>query len=188
MSRLKKTLKTPSDSILQTSSAEFFGSTRCPHYRREDYARSGLVTLWLLCSHRSGKAAKRREGKKRMRTASPKCTKPLKIRDKIAQCVLERLQDGADGGGRTHTSSRTPDFESGASANSATSAQRQANIKTAWVEVNEIIRFPAPSAFQISARPQSLDAPCSDCELRQWSEWHPVKRSIGVVDTSTSFT
>ena len=30
--------------------------------------------------------------------------------------------DGADGGGRTHTLSRVPDFESSASANSATSA------------------------------------------------------------------
>ena len=30
---------------------------------------------------------------------------------------------GADGGGRTHTSSRIPDFESSASANSATSAR-----------------------------------------------------------------
>ena len=32
---------------------------------------------------------------------------------------------GADGGGRTHTSSRIPDFESGASANSATSATHE---------------------------------------------------------------
>ena len=30
--------------------------------------------------------------------------------------------NGADGGGRTHTLSRVPDFESGASASSATSA------------------------------------------------------------------
>src|SRR5213592_4272401 len=34
---------------------------------------------------------------------------------------------GADGGGRTHTASRPPDFESGASANSATSALLQSN-------------------------------------------------------------
>ena len=34
------------------------------------------------------------------------------------------LKDGADGGGRTHTSSRILDFESSASANSATSATR----------------------------------------------------------------
>ena len=34
---------------------------------------------------------------------------------------------GADGGGRTHTSSRIPDFESGASANSATSATMESN-------------------------------------------------------------
>ena len=34
---------------------------------------------------------------------------------------------GADGGGRTHTLFRVPDFESGASANSATSAQRRAS-------------------------------------------------------------
>jgi hypothetical protein len=33
--------------------------------------------------------------------------------------------NGADGGGRTHTLSRVPDFESGASANSATSATNQ---------------------------------------------------------------
>jgi hypothetical protein len=32
---------------------------------------------------------------------------------------------GADGGGRTHTSLRIPDFESSASANSATSAHRK---------------------------------------------------------------
>jgi hypothetical protein len=31
-------------------------------------------------------------------------------------------EDGADGGGRTHTLSRVLDFESSASANSATSA------------------------------------------------------------------
>ena len=37
------------------------------------------------------------------------------------------LQDGADGGGRTHTSSRILDFESSASANSATSATKMIN-------------------------------------------------------------
>ena len=37
------------------------------------------------------------------------------------------LQDGAGGGGRTHTSSRIPDFESGASANSATPATNKIN-------------------------------------------------------------
>ena len=37
------------------------------------------------------------------------------------------IVDGADGGGRTHTSSRIPDFESGASANSATSATNKIN-------------------------------------------------------------
>src|ERR1017187_7393324 len=35
--------------------------------------------------------------------------------------------DGADGGGRTHTTSRVPDFESSASANSATSASLNFN-------------------------------------------------------------
>ena len=36
--------------------------------------------------------------------------------------------NGADGGGRTHTLSRVPDFESGASANSATSATNKINV------------------------------------------------------------
>jgi hypothetical protein len=40
----------------------------------------------------------------------------------IAVTVKPVKSSGADGGGRTHTSSRIPDFESGASANSATSA------------------------------------------------------------------
>lgn len=37
------------------------------------------------------------------------------------------MKDGAGGGGRTHTSSRIPDFESGASANSATPATKDEN-------------------------------------------------------------
>ena len=37
--------------------------------------------------------------------------------------------DGADGGGRTHTLLRVPDFESSASANSATSASTKRNIQ-----------------------------------------------------------
>ena len=43
---------------------------------------------------------------------------PLKWRD-----------NGADGGGRTHTPLRVPDFESSASANSATSALVPSNIR-----------------------------------------------------------
>jgi hypothetical protein len=39
------------------------------------------------------------------------------------------LSSGADGGGRTHTPFRVPDFESSASANSATSATVAGNIK-----------------------------------------------------------
>src|SRR5882757_3927628 len=38
-------------------------------------------------------------------------------------------QVGTDGGGRTHTLVRVPDFESSASANSATSATRQSACK-----------------------------------------------------------
>lgn len=34
-------------------------------------------------------------------------------------------EDGTDGGARTHTALRPPDFESGASANSATSAHNE---------------------------------------------------------------
>ena len=34
-------------------------------------------------------------------------------------------EDGTDGGARTHTALRPPDFESGASANSATSARNK---------------------------------------------------------------
>ena len=45
---------------------------------------------------------------------------------------------GADGGGRTHTSVKTPDFESSASANSATSATVSENIKAAH-EVNKFV-------------------------------------------------
>jgi hypothetical protein len=45
---------------------------------------------------------------------------------------------GADGGGRTHTLSRVPDFESGASANSATSATVRQYIS--WG--GEVNKFP----------------------------------------------
>lgn len=42
----------------------------------------------------------------------------------LRECAsYERKQVGADGGGRTHTLLRVPDFESSASANSATSAR-----------------------------------------------------------------
>ena len=44
--------------------------------------------------------------------------------------------DGADGGGRTHTSSRIPDFESGASANSATSATNKINASASLAAFN----------------------------------------------------
>lgn len=37
------------------------------------------------------------------------------------------LEIGTDGGGRTHTTLRSPDFESSASANSATSALESAD-------------------------------------------------------------
>ena len=47
---------------------------------------------------------------------------------------------GADGGGRTHTASRPPDFESGASANSATSAY------TNQVTIQPRLECPAPLA------------------------------------------
>jgi hypothetical protein len=42
-----------------------------------------------------------------------------------------RLMIGADGGGRTHTLVRVPDFESSASANSATSAAVNSGCKLA---------------------------------------------------------
>ncbi len=71
---------------------------------------------------------------------------------------------GADGGGRTHTVSLPLDFESSASANSATSAQRHGNIEIAPVEVNQIIRLPAPWADQESSTQSPPDAPCSDGE------------------------
>src|ERR1017187_8514622 len=45
---------------------------------------------------------------------------------------------GADGGGRTHTLSRVPDFESGASANSATSATVRQYISSG----GEVNKFP----------------------------------------------
>ena len=44
------------------------------------------------------------------------------LRDKLSVNLYIVDLDGADGGGRTHTLSRVPDFESGASASSATSA------------------------------------------------------------------
>src|SRR5450756_2939522 len=46
----------------------------------------------------------------------------LAIRPKTFAPALQRAKVGADGGGRTHTPFRIPDFESSASANSATSA------------------------------------------------------------------
>jgi hypothetical protein len=63
--------------------------------------------------------------------------------------LFERHLDGADGGGRTHTLSRVPDFESGASANSATSATNKINA----FAVSPLSFFPlhpaiAPRRFQ----------------------------------------
>src|SRR6266516_6972041 len=50
------------------------------------------------------------------------------------------------------------------SANSATSAQGHGNIEIAPVEVNQIIRLPAPWADQESSTQSPPDAPCSDGE------------------------
>jgi hypothetical protein len=47
---------------------------------------------------------------------------PVPMLQKCTDAIQRTAIVGADGGGRTHTSSRIPDFESGASANSATSA------------------------------------------------------------------
>ena len=41
-------------------------------------------------------------------------------------------EDGTDGGARTHTALRPPDFESGASANSATSAHDKHMQRKLW--------------------------------------------------------
>ena len=48
----------------------------------------------------------------------------------------KKEDDGADGGGRTHTLLRVPDFESSASANSATSALGDEEYKSQPGEVN----------------------------------------------------
>ena len=58
--------------------------------------------------------------------------------------------DGADGGGRTHTLSRVPDFESGASASSATSATVRQYI-SAGGEVNKF-----PHTYQAAQRPPPI--------------------------------
>ena len=61
--------------------------------------------------------------------------------------------DGADGGGRTHTLSRVPDFESGASANSATSATVRQYISSGG-EVNKFphARCGVAAAYDSAAR------------------------------------
>src|SRR5437867_2556743 len=59
---------------------------------------------------------------------------PAKPVDGPAPSLEKEL--GADGGGRTHTSLRIPDFESSASANSATSARCRHKIYRAWDGVN----------------------------------------------------
>ena len=53
--------------------------------------------------------------------------------------VEVHAEDGADGGGRTHTLVRVPDFESSASANSATSATEHTIFLTR-TEVNHFSR------------------------------------------------
>src|SRR5437867_2176690 len=52
--------------------------------------------------------------------------------------------DGADGGGRTHTLLRVPDFESSASANSATSALVCRKYIPVRTEVNTFCPLPRP--------------------------------------------
>src|SRR6266446_2768479 len=54
----------------------------------------------------------------------------------ISYYLLRGILGGADGGGRTHTSLRIPDFESSASANSATSAQCGKEYNPVGNEVN----------------------------------------------------
>ena len=51
---------------------------------------------------------------------------------------------GADGGGRTNTLVRVPDFESSASANSATSATKAAQYKSSGRDVNKFVSGSAP--------------------------------------------
>ena len=60
------------------------------------------------------------------------------ILDAVVVVVVRRSEEwvGADGGGRTHTLSRVPDFESSASANSATSAPGEEYYKSEPGEVN----------------------------------------------------
>jgi hypothetical protein len=57
------------------------------------------------------------------------------IPDIIGAEIQTLCFNGADGGGRTHTSSRIPDFESGASANSATSATNKINGLTPYQRI-----------------------------------------------------
>ena len=69
--------------------------------------------------------------------------------------IYPRIQDGADGGGRTHTLSRVLDFESSASANSATSAT-----------------FDCQAAFCASWLVKSLK--CGETGLRTKLAWRPL--------------
>src|ERR1035441_5774350 len=73
-----------------------------------------------------GRQGKAREGKGRQGKAREGIGKPvvqvLYLQTLVKTTVFLGIIDGADGGGRTHTLSRVLDFESSASANSATSA------------------------------------------------------------------
>src|ERR1043165_3781217 len=85
---------------------------------------------------------------------------------------------GTDGGGRTHTSVKTLDFESSASANSATSATAPENIK-ATDEVNKFVTlgnyrrksFDNDVEKQVEGRANHLFLPQGDFLSRCWSNF-----------------
>ena len=66
----------------------------------------------------------------------------LPLRNKAEMAFILGVIDGADGGGRTHTLLRVPDFESSASANSATSALLIINRLRRYGSLRLSLRFP----------------------------------------------
>jgi hypothetical protein len=79
-------------------------------------------------------------GKQSLRNRKGKVS--MSIQDKLWFRSHKPSRDnpvGADGGGRTHTLVRVPDFESSASANSATSATKSAQYKSSGHDVNKFV-------------------------------------------------
>ena len=110
-----------------------------------------------------------------------------------ARAAFPCISGGADGGGRTHTLSRVPDFESSASANSATSAAQLSSTysrkcktmltKSQWHKCQSL----STSRPNIQDGPRPSQAPNSDfgngiAACVDWLTWLHSRDHAGTDD------